>query len=41
MAELLAMSEDMIDGRVGPNELGPFNRINHQFSELANDLAVV
>ena len=26
---------------VAPNELGPLNRINHQLSELANDLAVV
>jgi hypothetical protein len=41
MADLLAMSSDIIDGRVAPNELGPLNRINHQLSELANDLAVV
>ena len=41
MADLLAMSADIIDGRVAPNELGPLNRINHQLSELANDLAVV
>lgn len=41
MADLLTMSADIIDGRVAPNELGPLNRINHQLSELANDLAVV
>ena len=41
MADLLAMSADIIDGRLAPNELGPLNRINHQLSELANDLAVV
>ena len=41
MADLFAMSADIIDGRVAPNELGPLNRINHQLSELANDLAVV
>ena len=41
MADLLAMSADIIDGRVAPNELGPLNRINHQLCELANDLAVV
>ena len=41
MADLLAMSADIIDGRVAPNELGPLNRINHQLSELSNDLAVV
>ena len=41
MADLLAMSTDIIDGRVAPNDLGPLNRINHQLSELANDLAVV
>ena len=41
MADLLAMSADIIDGRVAPNELGPLNRINHQLSELANDVAVV
>ena len=41
MADLLAMSADIIDGRVAPTELGPLNRINHQLSELSNDLAVV
>ena len=35
MADLLAMSADIIDGRVAPNELGPLNRINHQLSELS------
>ena len=41
MVDLLAMSADIIDGRVAPNELAPVNRVNHQLSELANDLAVV
>tara|TARA_E500000178_G_scaffold313555_1_gene331044 strand:+ start:90 stop:1355 length:1266 start_codon:yes stop_codon:yes gene_type:complete len=35
------MSADIIDGRVTPEALGPLNRINHQLSELATDLAVV
>ena len=41
MADLLSMSADIIDGRVTPEALGPLNRINHQLSELATDLAVV
>ena len=41
MADLLSMSADIIDGRVTPEALGPLNRINHQLSELAKDLAVV
>ena len=41
MADLLSMSADIIDGRVAPEALGPLNRINHQLSELATDLAVV
>ena len=41
MADLLAMSADIIGGRVGSNEVGPLNRINLQLSELANDMAVV
>jgi alkyl sulfatase BDS1-like metallo-beta-lactamase superfamily hydrolase len=41
VADLLSMSADIIDGRVTPEALGPLNRINHQLSELATDLAVV
>lgn len=41
MADLLSMSADIIDGRITPEALGPLNRINHQLSELATDLAVV
>ena len=41
MADLLSMSADIIDGRVAPEAIGPLNRINHQLSELATDLAVV
>ena len=41
MADLLSMSADILDGRVTPEARGPLNRINHQLSELATDLAVV
>lgn len=41
MADLLALSSDVIDGRVALDQAGPLNRINHQLSELSKDLAVV
>ncbi|MDB2433478.1 MBL fold metallo-hydrolase [Luminiphilus sp.] len=41
MADLLAMSTNIIDGHAAPGELGPLNRINHQLSELGSELAVV
>jgi alkyl sulfatase BDS1-like metallo-beta-lactamase superfamily hydrolase len=41
MADLLAMSEAVIEGRASAEGVGPINRINHQLSELADGLAMV
>ena len=41
MANLLSISSDLIDGRVGPAEIGPVNRINFQLSEIADNIAMV
>ena len=41
MTNLLKLSADVIDGRIGIDEVGPLNRINFQLSELADDIAMV
>ena len=41
MAELLKLSADVIDGKIGTDEVGPLNRINFQLTELADDVAMV
>ena len=41
MADLLGMSEAIIEGRVGAEGVGPINRINHQLSEIAAGVAMV
>ena len=41
MTNLLQLSADVIDGRIGTDEVGPLNRINFQLSELADDVAMV
>lgn len=41
MADLLGMSEAIIEGRVDAAGVGPINRINHQLSELGDGLAMV
>lgn len=41
MADLLALSEAVLDGGKGVNEVGPINRINHQLSVVADGIAVV
>ena len=41
VADLLKISSDVIDGRIGADEVGPLNRINFQLSELADDVAMV
>lgn len=41
MADLLAMSEAIIEGRVDAAGVGPINRINHQLSEIADGVAMV
>jgi alkyl sulfatase BDS1-like metallo-beta-lactamase superfamily hydrolase len=41
MADLLGMSEKIIDEGYDQAQVGPINRINHQLSEIANDLAMV
>jgi alkyl sulfatase BDS1-like metallo-beta-lactamase superfamily hydrolase len=41
MADLLGMSEAIIDGRVSAEGVGPINRINHELSELGDGLAMV
>ena len=41
MTDLLKLSADAIDGRMGTDEVGPLNRINFQLSELADDVAMV
>ena len=41
MADLLAISNAVIDERKGIAEVGPINRINHQLSELGDGIAIV
>lgn len=41
MTDLLSLSSGVIDGQVALEKAGPLNRINHQLSELNNDLAMV
>lgn len=41
MADLLALSEAVLDGGKGLGEVGPINRINHQLSVVADGIAVV
>jgi alkyl sulfatase BDS1-like metallo-beta-lactamase superfamily hydrolase len=41
MADLLQLSTDVIDGRIGAEEAGPMNRINFQLSEIADGVAMV
>ena len=41
MADLLAMSEAIIDGKLDAAGVGPINRINHQLSEIADGVAMV
>jgi hypothetical protein len=41
MADLLAMSEAIIEGRTSAAGIGPINRINHELSELGDGLAMV
>jgi len=41
MANLLAMSEAVIDGKSGAEAVGPLNRINHELSELGTGVAMV
>jgi len=41
MTDLLQLSTDVIDGRLGAEEAGPMNRINFQLSEIADGVAMV
>lgn len=41
MADLLAMSEAIIEGRAEAGGVGPVNRINHQLSQIADGVAMV
>ncbi len=41
MADLLALSSDVIDGRVSAHDVGPMNRINFELSEIAGGVAMV
>jgi alkyl sulfatase BDS1-like metallo-beta-lactamase superfamily hydrolase len=41
MADLLAMSEAIIEGRRDAAGVGPINRINHQLSEIGDGVAMV
>jgi alkyl sulfatase BDS1-like metallo-beta-lactamase superfamily hydrolase len=41
MADLLAMSEAIIEGRADASGVGPINRINHQLSEIGDGVAMV
>ena len=41
MADLLALSADVIDGRLELDRAGPLNRINHELSGINETLAVV
>ncbi len=35
------MSNEVIDGRLHPREIGPLNCINHELSEINSSLAVL
>lgn len=41
MADLLRLSSDVIDGNIELERAGPLNRINHELSELHDNLAMV
>ena len=41
MADLLQLSTNVIDGRIGAEAAGPMNRINFQLSEIADGVAMV
>ncbi|MEJ2090163.1 MAG: MBL fold metallo-hydrolase, partial [Gammaproteobacteria bacterium] len=41
MADLLAMSSEIIDEGKTTDEVGPINRINHELSEITDGIAVV
>ncbi|HKI75344.1 MAG TPA: alkyl sulfatase dimerization domain-containing protein [Pseudomonadales bacterium] len=41
MADLLALSTDIIEGRASPEETGPVNRVNFQLSPIADRIAMV
>jgi alkyl sulfatase BDS1-like metallo-beta-lactamase superfamily hydrolase len=41
MADLLGMSEAIIDGKMDAAGVGPINRINHQLSEIGDGVAMV
>ena len=41
MTDLLALSSDIIDGKLSPDESGPMNRINFQLSPIADGIAMV
>ena len=41
MADLLKMSTDIIDDKIGVDDAGPMNRINFQLSEIADGVAMV
>jgi alkyl sulfatase BDS1-like metallo-beta-lactamase superfamily hydrolase len=41
MADLLAMSAGIIDGRLDAAGVGPINRINHELSEIGDGVAMV
>ena len=41
MADLLAMSSGIIDGKVSAEGVGPINRINHELSVIGDGLAMV
>ena len=41
MADLLAMSEAILEGREDAAGIGPINRINHQLSEIGRGVAMV
>ncbi len=41
MADLLRISSDVIDGKIGTDEVGPLNRINFELSEIADNVAMV
>ena len=41
MADLLKLSADVIDGRIGSDEVGPLNRINFELSEIGDNVAMV
>ncbi|MEM9622747.1 MAG: MBL fold metallo-hydrolase, partial [Pseudomonadota bacterium] len=41
MTDLLRLSSDVIDGKIGAGESGPLNRINFELSEIADNVAMV